>query len=77
MGAAEGHARISHASGRFAAYSDAARSALKRFPHAIEGATAIEYATIASLISIVIVTGVASIGQTIKSYFMEMIVPFL
>jgi Flp pilus assembly pilin Flp len=32
---------------------------------------------IASVISICIVTATQTIGQTIKSYFMEMIVPFL
>ena len=33
------------------------------------GATAIEYAMIASLVSIVIVVGVTSIGTTLKSFF--------
>jgi Flp pilus assembly pilin Flp len=32
---------------------------------------------IASLISIIVVTAVTTIGQTINTYFMDMIVPFL
>ena len=47
------------------------------FARDTRGATAIEYAMIASLISIVIVAGATSIGQTMKTYFMEMLVPFL
>jgi Flp pilus assembly pilin Flp len=41
------------------------------------GATAIEYAMIASLVSIMIVTGITAIGTTLKEYFLEMIAPFL
>jgi Flp pilus assembly pilin Flp len=32
---------------------------------------------IAGLVSIAVVTAVTTIGQTINTYFMEMIVPFL
>ncbi|HWA92255.1 MAG TPA: Flp family type IVb pilin [Rhizomicrobium sp.] len=41
------------------------------------GATAIEYAMIAGMISIMIVAGATQIGQTVKTFFMDMIVPFL
>lgn len=57
----------------FAAHSDAARS----FIGDTRGATAIEYAMIASLISIMIVTGVTTIGTQVKNFFEQMIVPFL
>ncbi|MBN9589846.1 MAG: Flp family type IVb pilin [Alphaproteobacteria bacterium] len=61
--------RLSHARGRFAAASDAARSALTRFCTDRGGATAIEYALIASLISIMIVAGATSIGSSLKDIF--------
>lgn len=41
------------------------------------GATAIEYAMIASLISIMIVTAVGTIGKQITIFFEQMIAPFL
>jgi pilus assembly protein Flp/PilA len=41
------------------------------------GATAIEYAMIAALISIVIVTAVTQIGQNVNSFFTQMIAPFV
>ena len=41
------------------------------------GTTAIEYAVIASLISITIVVAATTIGQQIKTFFEEMIIPFL
>ena len=41
------------------------------------GATAIEYAMIASMISIVIVAGAQSIGQTILHYFQDILAPWL
>ncbi len=68
---------VSHAGGRFAAHPDAARSALKRFARDTTGATAIEYAVIASMISILIVGGASSIGTQIKHFFEETIVPNL
>ena len=49
---------------------------MKRFCLDVSGATAIEYAMIAGLISIVIVTAVTQIGQNVKSFFTEMIAPF-
>ena len=42
-----------------------------------DGATAIEYAMIAGLISIVILTVMSQIGQTVLSFFQDMIVPFI
>jgi pilus assembly protein Flp/PilA len=62
-------ARLSHARGRFALASHAARSALTRLCSDRGGATAIEYALIASLVSIMIVAGVTSIGTTLKDFF--------
>ena len=56
---------------------DAARSALTRASRDRNGATAIEYALIAGLISILVVTGATTIGQTVKTFFEQMIVPFL
>jgi len=41
------------------------------------GATAIEYAMIASMISILIVTGVTTIGTKLLTYFQEVIAPYL
>ncbi|MBV8975987.1 MAG: Flp family type IVb pilin [Alphaproteobacteria bacterium] len=73
MGQAEGHGRLCDAARRPAAGADAARSLVND----TRGATAIEYAMIASLISITIVVAATTIGQTIKTYFEQMIVPFL
>jgi pilus assembly protein Flp/PilA len=61
--------RLSHARRGFAAAADAARSALKRFAADRSGTTAIEYALIASLISIMIVAGATSVGTTLKGVF--------
>ncbi|MBL6936453.1 MAG: Flp family type IVb pilin [Alphaproteobacteria bacterium] len=69
MGKAARAFAVSHAAGRLAAYSDAARSALKRFAADRSGATAIEYALIAAFISIMIVAGVTTVGTTLKSFF--------
>src|ERR1700679_2819980 len=56
MGQPEGHGFLSDAAGRLAALADAARSALSKAVLDSKGTTAIEYAVIASMISIVIVT---------------------
>ena len=77
MGAAEGHGGLSHAAGGFAALADVAGSALSKASRDRNGATAIEYALIAGLISILVVTGATTIGQTVKTFFENMIVPFL
>jgi pilus assembly protein Flp/PilA len=45
------------------------KSIVKRFLGNGSGATAIEYAMIASLISILIVAGASSIGSTLSSTF--------
>ena len=50
---------------------------MNAFARDTSGATAIEYALIASVISIVIVAGAMQIGQTVNQFFMEMIVPNL
>ena len=55
MGATKGHGIISDAARRFAAYTNVAGPSLSHFVRDTRGATAIEYAMIASLISIVIV----------------------
>ncbi|MBX9739888.1 MAG: Flp family type IVb pilin [Beijerinckiaceae bacterium] len=44
---------------------------LSRFANDERGATAIEYAMIAGLISVLIVGGVTSIGTRIKTLFLE------
>ena len=41
------------------------------------GATAIEYAIIASMLSLMIIAGATTIGQQVKVFFETMIVPFL
>jgi pilus assembly protein Flp/PilA len=48
-----------------------------RWLGAEDGATAIEYAMIASIVSIVIVTGVTTIGTKLTFYFSEVIAPYL
>jgi len=50
---------------------------MRRFLHDVNGATAIEYAMIASLISIAIVTAVTQIGENVKTFFTQMIAPFV
>ena len=50
---------------------------MTRFVTAKDGATAIEYAMIASLISILIVAGATQIGVSVKTFFEQMIIPFL
>ena len=42
-----------------------------RFRHDEDGATAIEYALVAGLISIVIIVAVTSIGETLSESFSE------
>jgi pilus assembly protein Flp/PilA len=45
--------------------------ALRRFAQNESGATAIEYGLIASLIAIVIITGVSAVGNKLKGTFNE------
>ncbi len=44
---------------------------MRSFARDVHGATAIEYAMIASLISIVIVAGVTSIGTQLSTFFTQ------
>jgi Flp pilus assembly pilin Flp len=71
MAAAATDGGLSHAAGRPAADPDAARPALAGFWAAERGATAIEYALIASIISIVGVTAFTSIGQSLLAMFQK------
>ncbi len=50
---------------------------MKAFARDTSGATAIEYALIASVISILIVGGAMQIGSQVNTFFQEMIVPNL
>lgn len=72
MGAARQTDRLPDAAGGCPAGRLAARSALKRFVRDESGATAIEYALIASLIFVVIVTSVSLFG-TKTTGMMDMI----
>ncbi|MEJ0044403.1 MAG: Flp family type IVb pilin [Rhizomicrobium sp.] len=69
MGPAARADAISDAGRRPAAHPHAARFALSRFARDISGATAIEYAMIASIVSIVIFTAVTSIGTSLTAFF--------
>lgn len=60
---------MAHAARRLAAHSVSARSHLSAFVRDECGATAIEYALIASLISVLIVTGLTMIGTTLSTTF--------
>jgi len=71
MGASEGHKPVSHAGGRLAAHSHAARSVVKAFARDTSGATAIEYAMIAGMLSILIVGGASTIGTQVKQFFKD------
>lgn len=50
---------------------------MKAFARDASGTTAIEYALIASVISILIVGGAMQIGLTVKQFFLNTIVPNL
>jgi Flp pilus assembly pilin Flp len=69
MGKAERAVAIPDAARRPAADPNAARSALRGILRNTGGATAIEYALIASLISILIIAGVTQIGTTLSGFF--------
>ncbi|HEU0162179.1 MAG TPA: Flp family type IVb pilin [Rhizomicrobium sp.] len=69
MGPPQPDAGLSHAGGRPAADPHAARSALGRFARDARGSTAMEYALIGALISIMIVTGVTTIGTKLSGFF--------
>ena len=69
MGAPARSYRLSHAARGFASHSAFARSHLKAFARDTNGATAIEYALIATIITVGIITALTSIGSTLKSTF--------
>jgi pilus assembly protein Flp/PilA len=77
MGSAEEAGGLSHAAGRFAAYTDAARSSLRRFLSDISGATAIEYAMVAAGIAMAVISAVDLVGQNVKTAFFDKIVAAL
>jgi Flp pilus assembly pilin Flp len=70
MGAAPGFAgerrSVSHARGRLAAYSHAARSFVKIFAADAGGSAAIEYALIATLIALVVIGALVIIGTRLN-----------
>ncbi|MBV9571069.1 MAG: Flp family type IVb pilin [Alphaproteobacteria bacterium] len=74
MGTAEGPARLSYAAGRPASDSRLARFAVTWLGEEF-GGTAIEYAMVASMISIVIFAAVGQIGDKVKAFFESMVAP--
>ncbi|MBN9567150.1 MAG: Flp family type IVb pilin [Alphaproteobacteria bacterium] len=78
MGAPARASQLSHAARRPAAGADVARLSLKlhAFRAANGGATAIEYAMIAGIVSIAIVAGATSIGMTLSSTFEAVVAGF-
>jgi pilus assembly protein Flp/PilA len=76
MGEAKGSFHLSHAAGGPAVDPHAARSALALFYADQHGATAIEYALIASMISIVILTAIVSMSGTLTTMFQEVAAGF-
>jgi pilus assembly protein Flp/PilA len=75
MGTSERDAQLSDAAGGHPAHSGLARFALKFFGD-VHGATAIEYAMIASMISIAIVLGATTIGGKVTGFF-NSVAPYL
>jgi pilus assembly protein Flp/PilA len=69
MGEAEGSRELSDAACGFAAYTDVARSHLKRFLSDVSGATAIEYAMVAAGIAVAVVSAVNLLGQNVYNSF--------
>jgi len=69
MGASARFDGLRNAAGRSAAYTDAARSALTTFARDTRGATAIEYAMIAGLVSVFVVTAMTLVGQNLQNAF--------
>jgi pilus assembly protein Flp/PilA len=64
---------ISHAGSGFAALADVARSAVKDFAAKPCGATAIEYALIAALISLAIITALGTLGSQMADMYMRIV----
>jgi pilus assembly protein Flp/PilA len=73
MGPPQGPVELSDAAGRYPARPDAARSVVGAFACDRRGTTAIEYALIASIISIVIVGGLSAIGSELKTIFASLV----
>jgi pilus assembly protein Flp/PilA len=69
MGPSERHGLLSNAARGLAAYSNVAGSSLKRFALEKNGATAIEYAIITSIITITILLSMQLIGTTLSGFF--------
>lgn len=67
---------MAYAARRRAAHSHAARPSLIRFPVDRRGVTAIEYAMIASIISIVILTAIISIRGSLERDFSSVLTGF-
>jgi pilus assembly protein Flp/PilA len=73
MGAAQGHGGLSDAAGGHSVRPDAARSLVSGFAHDRRASTAIEYALIATIISIVIVAALSLIGSHLKAMFQSIV----
>jgi pilus assembly protein Flp/PilA len=69
MGAPARSGSVSHAARGLAAYSAAARSHLKVFARNESGATAIEYALLATIITVGIISALTMIGSTLAETF--------
>jgi pilus assembly protein Flp/PilA len=76
MGASARSDGLSHAAGGLAAYSALARSHLKAFAHSKSGATAIEYALLATIITIGLITAITAIGTTLSTDFQNVLTGF-
>jgi pilus assembly protein Flp/PilA len=65
--------RVSHAGSGFAAAADAARSSVRDFAAKACGATAIEYALIAALISLAIITALGTLGSQMSDMYLRIV----
>jgi pilus assembly protein Flp/PilA len=73
MGATQGHGGLPDAARGHPAYPDAARSLVSGLLRDRRGTTAIEYALIATIISIVIVGAFTLIGGSVKAMFQSIV----
>jgi Flp pilus assembly pilin Flp len=71
MGAAQGSFELRHAAGRSSAHPDVARPSLRLFFADESGATAIEYAMIAGLVSVFIYAAMVAVGQNMEAAFYD------
>ncbi|MBV8801110.1 MAG: Flp family type IVb pilin [Alphaproteobacteria bacterium] len=67
---------LSHASRRSTAHPDVARSPLREFADNNNGATAIEYAMVATMISIVILPSIGQITTSLEGFFSAVLAGF-